>query len=641
MPDSSDQSNKSKQDPSQDENQNLDLSGLSSMSLGPNWGSGNTPKPKLPREKKPGSGGKRPPRKERRAPGGKRREEAPKREWEEFKPIVDADFYPEEEPFKVLTQAIRQSCRTFELFEIARLILEKPDRHVVVVRDPQQKEGEPARLYASVPDGLPFRTEDEALNHVFQHYLEEFFSTESVEVDPPKGSFQVIHKCGITGELLAPPNYHRYQALCRQHHATKLAHLPYSKFEQKIESVRDEESINAWLEKMKHRTRYTLKADEKIQFDTIEDARLYLVANAKDQLIRPAYSARFSGKALALLNPEDPIRKSVEHALQHQIRFPLDTANHLRGRLRRMGFAVYKKGSKGISYVCAVKRRFRKPGEVLADNLQDLIEFLEAHPNFPAKQLPENYLGIHEPEAHPAPAGAPAESPMESGESEKTPDESETGESKESAPEDKESEDEREVSANDTARETDLKEPEVAAAQAQPAALSEEDKKRILDLKRDLKYLVSEGYVIEYSDGRLFVPPIREEDKKREEKAKEKPQNEAASKEERVSSEAPAAAEEFAKQEEPAPTEEPASTEEPAPTEDSTPAEETTPTKEEKPENAGNVEPETEESEHGDSDVEKAQEVENQPDEKIEPKDSTTENSEKPEKSETELRSNS
>lgn len=445
----------------------LDLSSLNALSLGPNWGTGRQPQPRMPREggrfegrrerswqgheggdRAGGQGG--PDRRDRRGAVPRRRHEFAERQErpieQPFSPVVEADFYPEEEPFRVLSQAIRHSSRTFELFEIARLILEKPDRFVCVVRDPEQRENEPTKLFACVVDGLPFRNEEEVLGHVFRHYLGEFFTLEEVEGEAPSGSYPMVHKCGITGEVIAPPNYHRYKSLCREHHAAKLAHLPYERFEQKLESSREEEDIRKWQEKMKKHTRYTLKEQPELQFNTLEDARLHLLTHAKEKLVRGAYSARFSGKALALLSPDDPIRRSIEFHLEGQRRFPLSTANHLRGRLRRMKFAVYKRGSKGISFVCAVKRRFRKPDERFADNLQELIDFLEAHPNFPAKDLPKAYLGIE-----------PESAPSEGGEQPKV-------------------------------------EPPLVLRQ----------------LKNDLRYLVSEGYVIEYSDGRLLVPAQQE-----------------------------------------------------------------------------------------------------------------------------------
>ncbi|MDP0498909.1 MAG: hypothetical protein Q7P63_02305 [Verrucomicrobiota bacterium JB022] len=472
------------------------------MSLGPNWGSGSTPKvtihtersdrddrrkgrggprregaPRRDRrgdrfERTPREGGEeggapraergdRPDRRERGERGGDRRERRQgggRREPRElFQPIVECTFYADDAPFKALTTAIKNSYRTFELFEIARLILEKPERFVCLVKHPEQRQGEPAQLFACVKDGLPFLSEQEALSHVFKSYLDDYFSVEEVEVEAPSGNFQVIHKCGMTGELLGPPNYHRYPALIQEHHAAKLAHVPFDRFKSRIESVRDEESIQQWTAQMKKAQRYTLKGtpegEEPKTFLDLESARFYLVTHRKEQLVRPAYSARFLGKDLPLLPASDPIRRSVETLLEQQLRFPLDTANHLRGRLRRLNFAVYKKGSKGVSYVCAVKRRFRKPGEVLADNLNDLITFIEAHPKLSVKDLPREYLGVQIPEA-------------------------------------KEGEE---------------------AAEAQPD-VSAEEKEQLMALKRDLRYLITQGYVIEYSDGTLFAPSPRDID---------------------------------------------------------------------------------------------------------------------------------
>ena len=51
------------------------------------------------------------------------------------------------------------------------------------------------------------------MQHVLNNNLGAFFEMQEVEVEPPKGNFPIINKCGITGELLGPPNYHRYQQI--------------------------------------------------------------------------------------------------------------------------------------------------------------------------------------------------------------------------------------------------------------------------------------------------------------------------------------------------------------------------------------------------------------------------------------------
>ena len=116
-------------------------------------------------------------------------------------------------------------------------------------------------------------------------------------------------------------------------------------------------------------------------------------------MVRTAESVRFKGQLIETLPPGE-IRRAVEGALERQRRFPLDTANALRGRLRREHFTIFKKGSKGISYVCAVKRRFRVPGQTFADSIGALISFIEANPMVRAGELPGKFLGL-------APVAAP------------------------------------------------------------------------------------------------------------------------------------------------------------------------------------------------------------------------------------------
>jgi len=401
----------------------IDLQSLNDLALGPRWGSGpvpeNTPKLSFREEARDDKGG-RPersggPRRDRRprfdrgekrpaqegeGTGESRPPRPPRREYARpapppppFKPIVQVALYPQDEPFKILGTAIKNSCRTYELFEIARLILEKQERFVVVVHPIEG--AAPSALFISQPDNMPFESEEAALAHVFTCNLPNFFDIQEVEVEPPKGNFQIVNKCGITGELLAPPNYHKYQQILQAHYTSRCSGMPYEKFLSRIEGLRDKESIDKWVEKMKKQTRYKLKElieGAPAEFETLDSARFILIMHAKEKLVRVVQTARFDG-AIVDKMPAGQIRKSIETVIAEQRRFPLDTANNLRGRLRRMGFSVYKKGSKGISYVCAIRRNFRKIGEVFSESIQQLIEFIEAHPGFPASDLPKEYLG--------------------------------------------------------------------------------------------------------------------------------------------------------------------------------------------------------------------------------------------------------
>ncbi|HOY55426.1 MAG TPA: hypothetical protein PL015_12210, partial [Opitutaceae bacterium] len=360
----------------------------------------------------------------------------------------------------------------------------------------------PAPLFISVPDGLPFETEDAAITHVMREHLGQFFDTAEVEVEAPKGNYQVINRCGITGELLGPPNYHRYNQIVQQHFAARINRMPFEVFRGRIESVRDPEVVNQWLEKMKKVTRYTWKLDRpvaaavpaevpagagaaeaaapvaasELTFDSPEDARVHLLTHARDKVVRTAESARFHGRAVEAM-AQSEIRRAIEGTWERQQRFPLDTANALRGRLRREGFTIFKKGSKGVSYVCAVKRKFRVPGQTFAESINALISFIEAHPMVKVSDLPQKHLGIDLPEEPKEKPAATAEAPAEG-----------AGE---------------------------------AAAPAAAAALTPEAREKIVRMQGDLRWLVREGYVTEFIDGRVFAPPPMVEARKKEVESEE------------------------------------------------------------------------------------------------------------------------
>lgn len=506
--------------------------------------------PRDDRPRRDGAGPRRDDRPRREGPGdrprfnGPREREVPAGPY--ISPFYNVTFYPEDAGFAALAKAVRSSCRTYELFEIARVVIGKNDRFIAVVQhkasETPRSEGapRPAPFAISVPDGLPFENEEAAINHVLSTHLDRFFDVAEVEVEAPAGNFQVVNRCTMTGELLGPPNYHRYNQIVQAHHQAAGIRIPLEAYRSsKIESVRDPEMIAQWIEKMKKGVRYTWKtaAAKRVQekaespetpvettadaaapaineapeatepttapevaetpetiapaetsevteatapaetpdapdvapeaapaadapsFTSIEAARVHLLEHARGQIVRTVETLRIPGRLLESL-PAGEIRRAVEGQLERQQKFPLDTANALRGRLRREGFTIFKKGSKGISYVCAVKRKFRTLGQVFADSIGELIGFIETHPMIRQSELPAKHLGLQQ-----QPLSAPAE----------------------------------------------------GEPPAEPApALSSEDQARLNKLNMDLRWLVGEGYVTEFIDGRLFAPPAIVEARKRE-----------------------------------------------------------------------------------------------------------------------------
>ena len=360
----------------------------------------------------------------------------------------EVSFSPDEKAFKALASAIRANCRTYELFEIARLILEKPERFVVMIRSSRKKESEKRKLYISVPDGLPFETEEDVTDHVLKNFIEEFFEIESIKVDPPSGEFPLVNQCSLTGEIIGPPNYHRYQEFERAHIAERLSHLSLEVARSRIESVKDPEKIESWLQKMTQQTLYKLRISEDEgttppAFENLESAGRYLLVHQRQRVFKSSFAAKLGGREIDKLRSDSNLRLYIMQVLEDQKRFPLATAGFLRSRLKRMKFDVYKKGSKGINYVCAVRRKVGLFENAFAEPVQELIDFIQKSPDIRAFDLPKELSKL------------PRSADREEG------------------------------------SELDYKE------------------RTVDQITHDLRWLVAEGYVIEYSNGRLQVAPKR------------------------------------------------------------------------------------------------------------------------------------
>lgn len=365
-------------------------------------------------------------------------------------------FFPEELPFKALCKAIRHSHKTYELFELARLVLEKPERFAIKVRrfynapPPRNASlaafppsGSSLPLYVSSLDEQVFESQEEALSHILKQHAPHFFQLEEHEVEGPKGQFPFIHCCGITGEPISPPNYHRYSELLQAHYKDNIGDRPGLSFERFLKSLKTEKSPEiqaAWLEKMKKQRCYRPLdgGDEAPLLASAQAAKEYLLKHYKDKALKEQSALSFSEKYLEKLSPS--LRAAVREALAQQRDFPLDMANHIRSRLRHAGFCIYKKGAKGITYVSAIKRKRRDSTTHFSESIQKLIEFLEAHPLLNTGGALEQFLGL-----------APGQ---------------------------------------------DLQ----AVAKEHPL---------IASTLRELAWLISEGYIVQYSDGRLeAVAPL-------------------------------------------------------------------------------------------------------------------------------------
>lgn len=316
--------------------------------------------------------------------GGDRKFRHYRSDFQSFIPIVDVEFYPNDSVFEGIITVLKGSCKTYELFSVAKMFLEKPERFAMVVK---KKEGATDRmLYLTVGDSFVFETQEQAVLHILRDLIDKYFDQEEREVVAPTGTFSCLHKCGLTGKVLCPPNYHRYQEVLVDHYDRFIRGASFEKFKESIVKTSEPEEIESWKVSAAKETVFLPKNEKlaegqpRTELHTFAEMRHYFMEHLLSEAVVPYSSVRLPGDIYVKL-PRSLLKKSISALIEKEKRFPLRFANNLRGRLRRSGFTIYKMGGKsGISYVCGIKRKFRtSKNEAFEEGIQKVLNYVDAH----------------------------------------------------------------------------------------------------------------------------------------------------------------------------------------------------------------------------------------------------------------------
>jgi hypothetical protein len=301
---------------------------------------------------------------------------------------VEIAFMPDERALAPMIETMKQSARAYALFDLAKLILNRAERHSIRLT---RKDGQ---LHRTLLEEGVFLTQEDAVRFTFRRCAGKLFSEAKKPIDPPKGNFQFVNRCGLTGEWLGPPNFHEYQARLVKHHQARLAHMPFARFKANIETVRDEGAVKAWLESRSSVNEFTcLLCAEPKTFHERSDVEKHIREGHLPALATASANVQITGSASRQL--EGRLLELVRLAWEDERRFPLKTVNELRPHLVRAGFHFFKHG-KSITYVTPIKlNRFESIAH-LAEQVQKIITFLRANPAAKRKQLAEHLAPVDE-----------------------------------------------------------------------------------------------------------------------------------------------------------------------------------------------------------------------------------------------------
>ncbi|HOW79581.1 MAG TPA: hypothetical protein PK406_09040 [Verrucomicrobiota bacterium] len=365
-------------------------------------------------------GPRRPEGERGQAPGGPkadfRRGEPRERRAPRPLPEIEASLRPEDKGVESLARQIRITGRAYPLFEIAQMILQKPERHQVLFSVKKNPQGQPIQpLFVCALDDTLWLSEDEAIAHVLKQHFATFYQAERTATEPPKGKYTFVAQCGLSGRILGPPNHHDYQNQLRKLHSERFARMPFEEFKSRVRIVRDEEVVKKWVDDRSWKTEYVcLNLPEPVRLTSREAVEQHFRENHKENIIKSVESHSLNGAAAHALRSPD-LARLVRSVCEDQRRFPLQLATVLSQQFAGHGLQFFKV-NKTLTHVCIARPRYLDVAATpVSEGVKRIVEYINATPKCTRKQLIEA-LAPSPPPAPAAEAGAAPVPPVESAE---------------------------------------------------------------------------------------------------------------------------------------------------------------------------------------------------------------------------------
>jgi hypothetical protein len=335
---------------------------------------------------------------------------------EEPLPEVLVNLVPEKEGVELLARQIRLTGRAYPLFQLAGLFLQQPDRLLVQFHVKKGADGQILQpLFVCSLDETVWLSEEEVAQHVLRQHFDTFYQTEKVPCEPPKGTYTLVAMCGLSGTILGPPNYHDYQNKLRKLHSERYAHMPFEAYKARVRIVKDEAVVKKWLEEQSWKAEYIgLNLPEPVRFADREQVEQHfrathlpnLVKHVEEHTLTTPESRRYMSRGLRAL---------LRHTLDEQRRFPLKVASQLSQQLAGHGLHFFKV-NKTVVHVCVARPHYLDLNTaVVSDRVRRIIEFIQAHPGCNRRKLLDALAPAPPPPPAPAPAPASAAPAGEAG----------------------------------------------------------------------------------------------------------------------------------------------------------------------------------------------------------------------------------
>jgi len=293
---------------------------------------------------------------------------------------------PAAEAVHLVVREIHHVARVYSLFDVAQILLAGRNRYHLQFTLSDKV----PPIFVSKKDQSLWLTKEEAVAHFWQsEAAAEYYESEETETDPPAGNFQVVARCGMSGEWLGPPNFHSYQSTLRRIHRERFPNIPFEVYTSRVRTERGEEAVNAWLDTMRKRVRWRPKGgdDSAWRFDRSEIERDF-ATRLFPEVFDEVRSVEIPGDVPAK-NMSHGLLACVRIAGSHARKHPAILIPAICRLLESEHLSVFKR--EGKLFTGPARPHPLTTDAVLAERPSVIVNWLEANPD---KKLANLWAGV-------------------------------------------------------------------------------------------------------------------------------------------------------------------------------------------------------------------------------------------------------
>ena len=296
---------------------------------------------------------------------------------------AEVKILPETKALGTIIRKLQQDTHAYKLKDLAYFFLDNPQSILLKVTPRPAEAGQaPQTFYQCKACGFASLRDEDVIEHILNVHLGDYYDSKEIEVEPPKGNFNCVAKCGLSGVLLGPPNIHEFNSVVREMIRTRYPDMTEEQYRAHIEMVRDSDTIEEWRKGATKKTVFFAKgtADQ-------EGAASMSREQAEGEFKRTILATLLDTPKhlmitadVAMKSPVKPLVWAVRDAIEAERRNPFNMCFALRGAFHHRKMHFFRTNdARGQEFVTNVEYKEFDAAHAIPE-LAKVATFVAEHP---------------------------------------------------------------------------------------------------------------------------------------------------------------------------------------------------------------------------------------------------------------------